>query len=68
MIEVIKRQEGFKSEKSAIESGRPQISYNSDGHICVRLVHDSEKDTLIVFDCEASDRIISFLRNRDLPF
>lgn len=68
MIQVIKRQEGLRSSVTTIERGRPQISYNSDGHLVIRVIHDSEKDTLVVLDAHVSDTVIDFIRKERLPF
>lgn len=62
MIEIIKRSEGHKSERIAMEKGKPQISYNSDGHLVIRVQHDREHDTLIVLDEMASETMLQFVR------
>lgn len=62
MIQLIQRNEGHKPVITTIEKGRPQISYNSDGHIVIRTIHDNEKDTLIVLDGPASSKLMGFIR------
>jgi len=72
MIEIIKRHEGFKSQKEQLHGTRAQISYNSDGHLCIRLLQaDPKEDILVVLDKKASRKVIDFLRTakaNDLPF
>lgn len=62
MIDIIKRSEGHKSERSIIEKGQPQISYNSDGHLVIRVQHDKEHDTLVVLDRVVSAKMLKFVR------
>lgn len=64
MIEIIKRQEGFKSQREALYGDRAQISYNSDGHLCIRLLHNDnpEVDTLVVLDAQASTAVFGFMQ------
>jgi hypothetical protein len=41
MIEIIKRMDGYKAEKTHIEGDGPknvQVSYNDWGHLCVRII------------------------------
>lgn len=61
MIQIIQRHEGHKSVISTLEKGHAQISYNSDGHLVVRVIHDKERDTLIVFDEKASQEVLKFI-------
>lgn len=68
MIEIIKRNEGYKSQKEQINGVNLQISYNDWGHIAVRVIEDEGKDTLVVFDSSTSRRIINFLKQNDPPF
>jgi len=74
MIEIIKREEGKKSEKERLQPGRTQISYNSDGHLVIRIIHDNKSDTLIVCNPSTSDEIIEFCNLikranlKDIPF
>lgn len=74
MIEIIGREEGDKSVKQQLETGRAQISYNSDGHLVIRIIHDKKRDTLVVLDCNVSDKVIEFCQLlqrahiRDIPF
>lgn len=63
MIEIIKRNEGHKSLKEVIDKGKGQISYNSDGRLVVRVIHDNDRDTLIVFDERVSNQIIRFMKD-----
>lgn len=60
MIEVIQREEGKQSVKEQLERGKPQISYNSDGHLVIRLIHDFNRDTLVVLDCNVSNKVREF--------
>lgn len=61
--EVIKRHEGFKSEKETIgENSRVQISYNSDGRIVIRYIESSEEDTLIVLDNRETNELMRFIQ------
>lgn len=59
MIEIIKRKEGFKSEREQL-CGRVQISYNSDGRICIRQIESPEKDSLIVLDPLPTEELLRF--------
>ena len=76
MIEIIKRIEGQKSERHQL-SGRPQVSYNSDGRLVIRLIDTQESDQLIVLDQYLSNMVIGFTQDKisnrmhmavDLPF
>lgn len=62
MIEIIKRKEGFKSEKERL-GGRVQISYNSDGKICIRQIESPVQDNLIVLDAWATKELMRFCKN-----
>lgn len=62
MIEIIKRKEGFKSEREQL-FGRVQISYNSDGRICIRQIESSVQDNLIVLDRWATKELLNFCKN-----
>lgn len=73
MIEIIERAEGLVSHTETINQGRPQISYNSDGRLVVRVIHGELQDTLIVFDDATSAIIKRFVSeiyqpNHRLPF
>lgn len=77
MIEIIKKEEGEQSIKEQFATGKAQISYNSDGHLVIRVIHDKERDTLIVCDFATSNKIIEFCqfylsdkdqKLRDIPF
>ena len=61
MIQIIKRREGQDSEIQTLDKGRPQISYNSDGHVVIRIVHDQESDSLIVLDQHCSSVLRGFI-------
>jgi len=71
MIEIIRRHEGYKSEKQRLDGQRAQISYNSDGHLCIRLIQaDPEQDILVVLDATTSQEVIRFLaraKDNDIP-
>jgi len=61
MIEIIKRKEGTESAKERIDGNKAQISYNSDGHICIRITkYGCNEDTLIVLDETASYKLYGF--------
>lgn len=63
MIEIIKRREGFMSQKEQIAGQRVQASYNSWGHLVVRIIDEAPgKDTLVVFDAPTSAHIIGFIK------
>jgi hypothetical protein len=64
-IEIIERREGSKAQKQIIgpTCAKPQISYNSDGRIVVRLIENSECDTLIIVDSRVSELLIDFCQN-----
>lgn len=59
MIEIIKRKEGFKSEREQL-LGRVQISYNSDGRICIRQIENLTEDNLIVLDTWTTKELLRF--------
>jgi hypothetical protein len=63
MLEVIKRCEGKLSEKEQI-NGQVQVSYNDYGHLVIRIIHGTERDTLIVLNESTSYRVIDFCQNR----
>lgn len=76
MIEIIRRKTE-NNEVYRVPSGKAQISYNSDGHLVVRVqgfAGDDNEDALVVFDREASDAIIRFVqeqlarRGMEIPF
>jgi hypothetical protein len=64
-IEIIRRHEGSKSNKFIFgEPGnKPQISYNSDGRIVLRLIQNTGSDTLVILDDRASELLIDFCQN-----
>jgi hypothetical protein len=75
MIEIISREKGEGQERKKICRGNYQVSYNSDGRLVLRIIHDKARDTLIVCDSVASDEIIGFcqhklakVRDPDIPF
>lgn len=68
MIQVIQRKDGERAGIATLQPGRPQISYNSDGHLCIRIIHDKERDTLFVLDKQTSRTVIDFIRKDELPF
>jgi hypothetical protein len=74
MIEIIKRREGEKSEKQQINGERVQVSYNSWGHLVIRVIQPvikdmaddividfREEDTLVVLDKRTSLEVIRFI-------
>jgi hypothetical protein len=73
-FEVVKRQEMQQSQKENIRGRNVQISFNSWGHLCVRLVGTpsltqdpanppTEAETLIVFDKCSSAEIVRFCQS-----
>jgi hypothetical protein len=73
MIEIIKRPNGHEHVKERLAGQRAQVSYNSDGHLAVRLL-GSDGDILVVMSKSASDEVIAFCqkqlagRERRFPF
>ena len=63
-MEVIKRlPEGTTKETiSRIRNDAPQIAYNSEGRISVRIPQDNG-DVLVVFDRPLSRELIRFVKN-----
>lgn len=59
-IEIITRHEGYKSQIQKLPEGRAQISFNSDGHMVIRLINSKSQDTLIVLDENTSRQLIMF--------
>lgn len=72
MIQIIKRKEGEESVVTSFGSGRPQISYNSDGRLVIRIIEDDGEDKLIVLDNKTSKTMIRFFHDlfslNNLPF
>lgn len=72
MIEIIKRKECEKSEKQQIDGDRVQISFNSWGHLVIRVIQGNDADTLIVLDQKTSDATMNFIKKHvhfdELPF
>lgn len=71
MIDIIKRHEGFKSERNQLTGNRSQISYNSDGHLCIRLLQDYESDVLVVLDRQVTRTLLGFVKSMEregIPF
>jgi hypothetical protein len=68
MIQIINRKDGKKAKKTTIGSkfNKVQISYNSWGHLTIRLLqnNDPNEDTLIVFNQRVSSNVISFCRDQ----
>lgn len=63
-VQIIKRtSEGTSKETiSRIKNDSPQIAYNSEGRVSVRIPQDNG-DVLIVFDRPLSRELIRFLKN-----
>lgn len=77
MLEIIKRREGERHEKTQVCGINVQVSFNDWGHLCVRVIQAYDKctpleaDTLLVFDSPTSAKIVNFcerISGRDLPF
>lgn len=75
MIEIIKRVEGERHQKTQLIGDDCQISYNSDGRLCVRIITNSpyyqgetpldlDMDTLIVFDRKVSRAVKEFCQQQ----
>lgn len=75
MIEIIKRREGEKSEKFQINGEKVQVSYNSWGHLVIRVIqpliedagpgcaiNEKDNDTLVVLDKQTSEEVIKFCK------
>jgi len=61
MIEIISRaNENNEIYKDLVKKGRPQISYNSDGRLVIRIIHGDNSDSLIVMNKKVSQEIIEF--------
>lgn len=64
-MQIIKRKDGEKAEKETIYRIRddaPQISYNSEGRISIR-IPQCKGDTLVVLDRPLSRELIRFVKN-----
>ncbi len=64
-IQIIKRTDGKPSIKDTInriKDDAPQISYNSEGRIAIR-IPEYQGDTLIVLDRPLSRELIRFIKN-----
>lgn len=65
-IEVINRTKTphERTIYNAYGNTRPQISYNSEGRITIRIIHgEAEHDTLIVLDRPLTASLIHFVKN-----
>ena len=65
-IQIIKRHEGCKSQIETIRraiNDAPQISYNSEGRIVIRIPDNEGGDVLIVLDRPLSKELIRFIKN-----
>jgi hypothetical protein len=64
-VQIIRRSEGNMSEKQTFNRSRndpPQIAYNSEGRISVRIPQSEGNDILIVFDRPLSRELIRFVK------
>lgn len=64
-IQIIKRKDGELSQIETIDrikSDAPQIAYNSEGRISIRIPH-CQGDTLVVLDRPLSRELIRFVKN-----
>jgi hypothetical protein len=74
MIEIIKRREGEPSQKEQVTGEMMQVSYNSWGHLVVRVIQGDTQDVLVVFNKQVSENIIQFCQGQltrscgDTPF
>ncbi|MGD0154022.1 MAG: hypothetical protein ABSC17_09770 [Thermacetogeniaceae bacterium] len=64
MVEIIIREEGEPSQHIQINGEKCQASFNSWGHLAVRIIESPTKDTLVVFTKEASAEIINFVQQK----
>jgi hypothetical protein len=69
VVEIIKRAEGHPSEKQQIDGNGFQVSYNSWGHLAIRVMQSMTggNDTLVVFDSKVSSAIIGFCQTMIRP-
>ena len=75
-IETIKRVDGEEHKQGIYGNYKKvQISFNSDGHLVIRLVYEDNNDALIVCDRNISDKVIEFCQeelkdreNMEVPF
>ena len=69
MIEIIGRCDGQWSSKQQIGGYNPQISYNSDGRLVIRLINGDHSlaDQLIVLDADVSEKVIGFCQKSLAP-
>lgn len=82
MIQIIKRTEGERHIKETVLGEKIQVSFNSWGHLSVRVIQQEDNgatgiaalrpaDTLVVFDKATSAQIIQFcdrIRAGGIPF
>lgn len=63
-LEIIDRPLNLPVSKRYVEGGF-QVSYNDWGHLALRFIdNDGDGDTLIVLSQDASDRLITFVKDR----
>ena len=63
-MEIIKRKSGDTTKETInrIKTDAPQIAYNSEGRITIR-IPQGDGDVLIVFDRPLSKELIRFIKN-----
>lgn len=65
-VQIIRRVEGYNSEKQTFDrstNDAPQIAYNSEGRISIRIPQNDRVDVLIVFDRPLSRELIRFIKH-----
>lgn len=65
--QIIKRVTGQSPEIINVAGRKPQVSFNSDGHIVIRYVYSQNEDALIVLDEHASYILRRFIQNELAP-
>jgi hypothetical protein len=61
MIQIIERNQSISSQIKRQYDGRPQISYNSDNCIVIRL-KDGDSDMLVCLNQMTSQMLIKFIQ------
>lgn len=59
-VQIINRQEGQAAIHEEFGPGDPQISYNSDGRLVIRLIRSRVADILVVLSPRVSRALIQF--------
>jgi hypothetical protein len=64
MVQIIKRVEGRRPIKESLgnDLNDVQVSFNSDGHLCIRIIIGNGEDILIVLNIKASRKVMDFVK------